>query len=214
MLVAAWLPHAHAGLHAPVAASVVEAAILYEEARLYLAVPDFADPSIVGIGDLARPAVAAAARREILGVAPGSGSARGTEAMLDAYGLRAAGWSLSVGSAAAWTAAIEAGMAERILFATPAWTPLWTERAFALRPLADPLGVYGGADRAVVLVRRDAWDTWPARSRAAVSRIAIPRAEVAAMDAAVVREGLSPDAAARGWTAANRGLVAGWLAGA
>lgn len=214
MLVAAWLPHAHAALHAPVAADVVEAAILYEDARLYLAVPDFADPAIVGVADLARPAVAADAVREIVGVAPGSGSARGAEAMLDAYGLRAAGWTLRIGAAAEWTAAIERGMAGRLLFAAPAWTPLWTERAFALRPLADPLGVYGGADRAVVLVRRDAWETWPTRSRAAVSRIAIPRADVAAMDAAVVREGLSPDAAARGWIAANRRLVAGWLAGA
>jgi glycine betaine/proline transport system substrate-binding protein len=105
-------------------------------------------------------------------------------------------------------------MAGRLLFATPAWTPLWTERTFALRPLADPLGVYGGADRAVVLVRREAWEAWPARSRAAVSRIAIPRAEVAAMDAAVVRGGVPADAAARDWMTANRGLVAGWLAGA
>lgn len=214
MLVASWLPHAHAALHAPVAAGVVEAAILYEEARLYLAVPGFADPAIRAVADLARPDVAAQAVREIVGVAPGSGSARGAEAMLDAYGLRAAGWTLRVGSAAEWTAAIERGMSARRLFAVPAWTPLWTERAFALRPLADPLGVYGGADWAVVLVRRAAWEAWPARSRAAVSRIAIPRAEVAAMDEAVVRGGASADAAARGWIAANRALVAGWLAGA
>lgn len=214
MLVAAWLPHAHAALHAPVAVEVVEAAVLYDDARLYLAVPDFADPAIVSVADLARPEVAAAAVREIVGVAPGSGSARGAEAMLDAYGLRAAGWSLSIGSAADWTAAIERGMAGRRLFATPAWTPLWTERAFALRPLADPLGVYGGADRAVVLVRRDAWEAWPTRSRATVSRMAIPRGDVAAMDEAVVRGGVSPVVAARGWIAANRGLMDGWLSGA
>jgi len=66
----------------------------------------------------------------------------------------------------------------------------------------------------VVLVRRAAWEAWPARSRAVIARIAIPRPEVAAMDAAVVREGATPDAAARAWMATNRAVVDGWLAAA
>jgi len=144
MLVAAWLPHAHAGLHAPVAAGVVEAATLYDEARLFLAVPAFADPAITCLVDLARPEVAAMAVREIVGVAPGSGSARGAEAALNADGLRAAGWSLRIGTAPEWIAAMERGMAGGRLFATPVWTPLWTERAFALCRLADPRAVHAG----------------------------------------------------------------------
>lgn len=212
VLVAAWLPHAHARLYGPVAPQVVEAATLYDGARLFLAVPRGAPDAIRSVADLARPEFAAGAERRIIGVAPGSGSALGAEAMLDAYGLRAAGWSLEVGSAAAWIAAMEGGLASNRLFAAPLWTPLWTDRAFPMRPLEDPLGVYGAADRAVVLVRREAWDSWPARSRAVVARLALGREAVAAMDEATVRGGLSPEAAARRWMEGEAARIDAWFA--
>ncbi|WP_437166335.1 glycine betaine ABC transporter substrate-binding protein [Falsiroseomonas sp. E2-1-a20] len=214
LLVAAWLPHAHGRLFAPVAPAVVEAATLYEGARLFLAVPGSTDPTIRSVADLSRPEVAAAAERRIVGVAPGSGSALGAEAMLDAYGLRAAGWSLTVGNAGAWVAAMESGLASGRLFAAPLWTPLWTDRAFGMRPLEDPLGVYGGADRAVVLVRREAWESWPARTRAVVGRIALGIEAVAAMDEATARGGLTPEDAARRWMDASAPVVERWFAGA
>jgi glycine betaine/proline transport system substrate-binding protein len=213
VLVAAWLPHAHAALHAPVAAQVVEGATLYDGARLFLAVPRSAPDGIRAVGDLARPEFAEAADRRIVGVARGSGSALGAEAMMDAYGLRAAGWTLDIRSVAEWVAAMERGVAAERLFAAPLWTPLWTDRAFGMRRLEDPLGVYGGADRAVVLVRREAWAAWPARSRAVLARLSLGREAVAQMDQATVRGGMSPEEAAQRWMASEASRVDAWFAG-
>ncbi|WP_252666829.1 glycine betaine ABC transporter substrate-binding protein [Cupriavidus sp. WGtm5] len=99
MLVASWLPHAHGKLQAPLAGQLVEAATLYEGARLYWAVPAHVPASAVrSVDDLKKPDVIARMDKEIVGVGPGSGLMVGSAEIMQRYGLEAAGYQLKLAS--------------------------------------------------------------------------------------------------------------------
>jgi glycine betaine/proline transport system substrate-binding protein len=197
ILIAAWLPHAHGALHAPMAGNLVEAAVLYEDARLYWSVPAHVPVDAVrGIDDLKKPDVLARIDREIIGVGPGSGLMNGAERIMRQYGLGEAGYTLRVAPPAEWAARLERATAEGRWIVMPLWQPQYLNAVFPVRVLDEPQGVYG-VDRAIVIVRRQPWDALPERSRSVLSRIALGIPVVTELERQIMVERRPPREAAR-----------------
>lgn len=213
LLAAAWLPNAHGPLHRPVADRVVEVATLYDDARLYWAVPDYVPASAVSsIDDLKKPGVLAQMDRRIVGIGPDSGLMRGAAQIVRDYGLEAAGYTIVTGPAADWIANFRQAVDAKRWVVMPLWQPQWLNRAYKVRILADPKGVYK-TDRAILVANKAAWEKLPERTRKVLSRISLGLDAVTEMDYAMNADRLTARDAAKAWMGRNAKAIDGWFAG-
>ncbi|MFZ5556142.1 MAG: glycine betaine ABC transporter substrate-binding protein [Pseudomonadota bacterium] len=211
ILAAAWLPGAHGPLHAPVADRTVEVATIYTDAKLYWAVPDYVPANVVSaIDDLKKPDVLAKMDKRIVGIGPDSGLMRGAVKINQDYGLDALGYTIVTGPAPDWIANFRKAVDEKRWVVMPLWQPHFLNRAYRVRILAEPKGIYG-TDRAVLLARKDAWEKFPANTRAVLSRISLGLDAVTEMDYAVNVDKKSPRDAAREWLQKNPQRVNAWF---
>jgi glycine betaine/proline transport system substrate-binding protein len=211
MLVASWLPHAHGPLQAPIADQLVEAATLYEDARLYWSVPAHVPVSAVRtIDDLKKPDVRARMDRDIVGVGPGSGLMVGSTAIMQEYGLETAGYSLRVAPAPEWAKKLADASVSGQWMVMPLWQPQYLNAVYPIRVLEEPRGIFG-TDRAVVVVRKEVWNRLPERSRTVLSRIHLGIPAVTELERQIVVDGKPPREAAQEWMAANAQTVNAWF---
>jgi glycine betaine/proline transport system substrate-binding protein len=211
ILAASWLPNAHAPLYEKVKDNTFKLAELYSNARLYLAVPAYANPEIRSVADLARPELAAEVEKRIVGIGPSSGLMVGAGKMMDVYGLTAAGYELVPGPAPDWIANFRRAYDQKKTVVMPLWQPQWINAAYEVRVLADPQKVFGDGDRAYLVannalkgkVRPDVLDR--------LSRIKLSIEAVTEMDRLVNVEKLEPREAAKRWIAANPDATRGWF---
>jgi glycine betaine/proline transport system substrate-binding protein len=199
LLASTWLPNGHGALFNPLEGSLVKLARLYGEARHGLAVPDFAPAELVSIADLARPAIAQQAEKTIVALGSSAAISGKTARAIEAYGLKAAGFTLRHGKPLDWANAVEAAFTKRRLAALPFWQPQFLAAIHKVRMLADPLGVYGPADEAFLIARADIADLLPAPALEGLKGLELPLAAINEMDRLIVREGLSARAAAARW---------------
>ncbi|WP_439668869.1 ABC-type glycine betaine transport system substrate-binding domain-containing protein [Cupriavidus necator] len=212
MLVASWLPHAHGKLQAPLASQLVEAATLYEGARLYWAVPAHVPASVVrSVDDLKKPDVIARMDKEIVGVGPGSGLMVGSAEIMQRYGLESAGYQLKLGKPDEWAKRLANASASGKWMVMPLWQPQYLNALYPVRVLDEPAGIFG-TDRAVVVVRKAVWESWPARTRTVVSRIQLGIPVVTDLERQIVVDRKPPAAVARDWMKANPEIVRAWFA--
>lgn len=213
VMAAAWLPEGHANYWSRYGTAAQEIATLYEGARFFWAVPSYVPADQVGsMADLAKPVVAERMTKLIQGIGSGAGiTVRSQQAVVD-YGLEPLGYVLRPGTAAQWTGAFDAALAERRWIVFPTWSPQYLNRDGQLRAIADPRGVLGGANRGVLVAPRDRWQALPARTRAVLGRIDLGLDGVTEMDWLVNVHKHTPRAAARQWMQANATRVAAWLA--
>lgn len=212
VLVAAWLPNAHGPLHAPHAKQLVEAATLYKDALLYWAAPAHVPPDeVASVADLARPDIAARMDRDIVGVGPGSGLMRGSEEIMRRYGLAAAGYRLSVAAPDVWAGRLAEAARDGAWRVVPLWRPHHLNAVHAVRPLAEPLGVFA-PDRCALVFRRAAWEALPDRARKVIGRVSLGIPAVTELDRRVVVDGATPEAAAASWMAEEAQRVDAWFA--
>jgi glycine betaine/proline transport system substrate-binding protein len=211
MLVASWLPHAHGALQAPIADQLVEAATLYEDARLYWTVPAHVPASAVrSIEDLKKPDVIARMDMDIAGVGPGSGLMVGSTEVMQRYGLQAVGYSLRVASPLDWAKKLADASASGRWMVMPLWQPQYLNAVYPIRVLEDPAGIFG-TDRAVVVVRKETWNTLPARTRTVLSRVHLGIPAVTELERQIVVEKKQARDVARNWMAANPQIVSDWF---
>ncbi|MDX3772496.1 glycine betaine ABC transporter substrate-binding protein [Chromatiaceae bacterium AAb-1] len=211
ILIASWLPHAHGHLHAPVAEQVVEATVLYEDARLYWVVPAHIPASVVSsIDDLKKPEVRAKMDPDIVGVGPGSGLMLGSEKILHQYGLTQSGYSLRVAPADEWASRLARASANGTWMVMPLWQPQYLNAVYPVRVLDEPQGIFG-KDRAVVVVRKQSWNQLPERTRQVLSKVRLGIMAVTELERQIVVEGKAPQQAARDWMTANQHLVKAWF---
>lgn len=214
LMAAAWLPEGHGAYWSRHGGAAQEVATLYQDARFFWAVPGYVPAAeVASIADLARPAVAARMTRLIQSIGSSAGITTASARAVEAYGLAPLGYELRPGSQAEWIGAYQAAQAERRWMVFPTWAPQYLNRGDALRPLADPRGLLGGANRGVLVAPRARFQALPPATQAALSRISLGLDGVTEMDWMVQAEGLSPAEAARRWMAAHADRVAGWLAG-
>ena len=211
ILAASWLPNAHAALYEKVKASTFLITELYPDARLYLAVPDYASAEIRSVADLARPEIAAQVEKRIVGIGPSSGLMVGAAKMMDSYGLKAAGYELVPGPAADWIANFRRAYEERKTLVMPLWQPHWINASYRVRVLEDPQKIFGEGDRAYLLANNALKDKVTPEVLARLTRIKLSVAAVTEMDRMVNVEKVSPREAARRWIALNREATRDWF---
>ncbi|AJE23739.1 glycine betaine ABC transporter substrate-binding protein [Azotobacter chroococcum] len=212
LLVASWLPHAHGPLQAPLADRLVEAATLYEDARLYWAVPAHVPVEMVrSIDDLKKPAVTSRIDREIVGVGPGSGLMNGSEQIMRRYGLEQAGYRLKVAPPEEWARHLAEASASGRWMVMPLWQPQYLNAVYPLRVLEDPQGIFG-VDRAVVVVRKEVWQQLPERTRRVLGRVRLGISVATELERQMVVESKPAEQVARSWMAANPAKVDVWFA--
>jgi glycine betaine/proline transport system substrate-binding protein len=211
ILAASWLPNAHAALYEKVRAHTFVVAELYRDARLFLAVPDYADPSIRSIADLARPEVAAGVEKRIVGIGPTSGLMVGAAKMMESYGLRAAGYELIAGPAADWVANFRRAHDQASTVVMPLWQPQWLNASYRLRILDDPQKIFADGDSAYLVANKALTTKVTPEVLDRLKRIRLSVAAVTAMDRMVNVDRLTPREAARRWIASEPELTRDWF---
>jgi glycine betaine/proline transport system substrate-binding protein len=204
ILAAAWLPDGHAPLYAKVKDVTFVAGELYDDAKLYWAVPEYVPADLVrSIDDLKKPDVAARMDKKIRGIGATSGLMVGAAKIREAYGLDAAGYEVIPGEAKDWIANFKQAIGEERWFIMPLWQPQWINAAYKVRALEEPKGIYGKGDTAVLLGHETLKDKLAPETIERLASINLSVDAVTEMDLWVNVDGLTPRGAAKKWLAAN-----------
>ncbi len=212
LMVAVWLPDAHADLWARYGTGAEEIASLYDGAHFFWAVPDYVPQDMVGsIDDLGRLAVAGRMTPLILGNGPSTVLSLKSQDVMAAYGLDAAGYQFRSGSPSEWVGAYETALAERRWFVFPTLTPQYINRDGRLRSLIDPIGVLGGGNHGALVSPRGRLEAIAPRARRVLAHLKIGLGGVIEMDRLINVDRLTPRNAALAWMSVNSRRVEAWL---
>ncbi|HZP93523.1 MAG TPA: glycine betaine ABC transporter substrate-binding protein [Burkholderiales bacterium] len=212
LFVAAWLPNAHAKYWQQYKDDLVRVSRLYDDARLFWAVPDYVPAAEVGaVADLARPGVAAKMEKVIRGTRPDSGLMIGSQRVFEAYRLGEAGYRLAPGDPADWIASFNDNIAARKWFVMPLWQPQFLNKAAKLRILDEPHELLGKKDSAYLVAHKDLRQKLDRRTWETLKRIELSVAAVTDMDYLVNVRKMSPREVARAWIGAHPDTVTYWL---
>ena len=212
LFVAAWLPNAHASYWEQYKDSTLKVVALYDDARLFWAVPDYIPASEVkAVADLGKPEVASRMQKEIRGPGADSGLMIGSKKIVAEYGLEAAGYRLAPGKPADWIANFNENVAAQRWFVMPLWQPQYLNQAHKLRVLDEPKKLLGGADTAWLVAQKDFRSSIDAKTWKALQRMSLSIRAVTELDYLVNVRKLSPRDAARNWMGAHPDTVAYWI---
>jgi glycine betaine/proline transport system substrate-binding protein len=212
VFVAAWLPNGHAAYWEKVKDQTVIATTLYDDARLFWAVPDYVPVSEVrSVADLRKPEIAAKMQKEIRGTHPDSGLMIGSKKIMDEYALADSGYTLVPGSAQERGANVDANIATQRWFVMPLSQPSYLNRIGKMRMLDEPKQLLGGVDKAYLVLNKDFYTRLDKRTWNALRRIALSNKAVTEMDYLVNVKKLTPQYAARNWIAAHPDTFNFWL---
>ena len=212
LLVAAWLPEAHASYWSDVEDNSTVLTTLYDDAYFFWAVPDYVPESAVTeIADLAKPDVAAKMNKTIQGIGQGASITTFSQDAVQEYGLDESGYQLLTGEASEWVGAFEDAVSREEWVVLPVWQPQYLNRAYSLRELEDPLGVLGSSNRGVIIATNSFVERFPDSDIERLQNISLDIDAVNQMDYAVNAEGKTPQEAAQNWISANRDRYNSWL---
>lgn len=212
LFVAAWLPNAHAQYWDEYKDSTVKVVALYEDARLFWAVPDYIPASEVGsVADLRKAQVAEKMQKEIRGPGADSGLMIGSKKIFAEYGLEESGYKLLPGKPADWLANFNEGIAAKRWFVMPLWQPQYLNKANKLRILDEPKKLLGGNDTAWLVAHKDLQSKVDARTWKALQRMSLSVRAVTEMDYMVNVQKMAPRDAARYWIGSHADTVSYWI---
>jgi glycine betaine/proline transport system substrate-binding protein len=153
VMLMAWLPTTHKAYWDQVSGQVVDLAVLYDNARLGWAVPDYVpETEVSSIADLNRPEVHSKLHGQIQGIDPGAGLMRASERALVDYALT--GYSLLSASDAGMIVALDRAIKRHEWIVVTAWSPHWMFARYHVRYLADPKGALGGSEAIHAIARK------------------------------------------------------------
>ena len=185
---------------------------LYEPYCIW-GVPDYVPSDVVSsVLDLLKNDVLAKMNRCIQGINAGAGISRFSQTMIEQYKLGQAGYYFQAGTQNDCFSAFENALHEKKWCVVPLWHPQYLHHRHSIRPLADPQGLLGPRDRAVLFVRKEASKRLPPTVLDALKRIYIGNKAVTEMDYLVNVEKMDPRTAALAWIQNNRTTVDLWLA--
>lgn len=212
LLVAAWLPSAHAEYWRQYGGNAVQLGTLYPDARLYWSVPPYVPQSAVSrVEDLKKPEVARKMVKTIRATAPDSGLAIGSGRIMAHYRLEEAGYELLPGNRDQWIAQLEDNLAAQRWFVMPFFRPNYLNLVADMRILEEPMNLLGEASNGTLVAHRDFVARMPKPTVEALSRIHLGLDAVAQMDRMVNVDKMSPRDAARAWMGQNRAVVDAWF---
>lgn len=112
---------------------------------------------------------------------------RFSQAIVERYGLAAAGYHFETGSEADCFERFEAAVAEKAWVVVPLWHPQYLHARYTIRALEEPLDLLGDTDAATLIVRRDAEARVGAAALADLAALQLGNARVSALENALVR---------------------------
>lgn len=212
LFVAVWLPGAHASYWEQYKDNAVIVTALFDDARLFWAVPDYVPATdLKSVADLRKPDVAAKMQREILGTSPDSGLMAGSKKIMDEYGLADAGYRLLPGKPAQRATTLTDNVATKRWFVMPLSQPSYLNRLAGMRMLDEPKQLLGGADTAYLVASKNFYAKVDKRTWKALQRISLSVKAVTEMDYLVNVKQLTPEYAVRNWMAAHPDTVNFWI---
>lgn len=213
LLVAAWLPHAHAKYWREYGNNAVELATLYSGAQLYWAVPDYIPVATVSaVEDLKKPEVAQQMAKRIQATKPDSGLSMGSLRIMQAYGLEDSGYRLLTGDHREWQRYFETHYRAGDWFVMPYFRPNFLNRMARMRQLDEPRDLLGKKNRAVLVAHESFLAAAPEEVERVLRRVELDLDAVAEMDYMVRVDGMTARAAAEHWTSENAARVDQWFA--
>ena len=203
-IVAAWLPATHAAYWEQTQDSLMDLGPNLEGADIGWAVPTYVE--VDSITEL--NANADLFGGEIIGIDPGAGLMRASDAAFDVYDL--SDFVLIDGSDAAMAAALDRAITRNEPIVVTSWRPHWMWAAYDLKYLEDPEGVFGDAEQIHTLISQDFEQNGPADAIAFLSAFNWTGEDMGAV-MLKIRDGMEPLEAAREWISENPELVQSWL---
>jgi len=198
----AWLPATHGEYFEKLKDRVTVLGSNYEGAKIGLVVPEsFAARSIEDLNDYADQLDG-----KITGIDAGAGVMRRTEDAIKEYGLNLR---LMPSSGPGMATALSRAMKADKPIVVTSWIPHWMFAQWKLRFLEDPKNVFGEAEH-VDTVANPGLAAKAPEAEAFLKKFSWSAEEVGSVMLAI-RDGASPEAAAKQWIEANPERVDGWL---
>lgn len=201
MLNSAWLPSSHGVYLADVEAVIplIQLGLHYKPYALW-GVPDYIpEKDVSKISDLLKPEVKERMIKDIQGINPGAGITRFSIKMMDAYGLKSAGYRFHTGSEDDSFGAFERAVESEQWVVVPLWKPQFLHSKHDIRELVEPKGLLGGVDEAVLLLREDRKNNFTKKQLKQLDEIRFSNEIIANLDYQVSKQGESLDEVTRKW---------------
>ncbi|OBI76312.1 hypothetical protein A9X01_03880 [Mycobacterium asiaticum] len=112
----------------------------------------------------------------------GAGISRFSAAIVEQYGLAAAGYTFATGTEAQCFGRYVAAVADRRWVVVPLWQPHWLHHRYRIRELKEPRGLLGGTDATTLIVRKDAEQRIGAAALAELATLHLGNARVSELD--------------------------------
>jgi glycine betaine/proline transport system substrate-binding protein len=138
-------------------------------------------------------------KHDIQGINPGAGISRFSKKMLEEYGLQEAGYRFHTGSEEDCFGTYERAVANKEWIVVPLWKPQFLHYKYTIREIADPKGLLGVVDRAVLLLRQDRAALFTPEQLEVLDKLRFSNDIIAALDYQVCREGKDLDEVTQDW---------------
>lgn len=201
--VAAWLPLTQAAYYDKLKNRLEVIGPNVTGARIGWAVPAYS--SLNSIDDLKTRS--AEVEGKVIGIDPGAGVMKSSEAAIKAYALPV---KLVDGSDATMTSALKDAVRQKKDIVVTAWTPHWMFARYELKYLADPKKSFGDAESVNTLARKGLKDDMP-EVYGILQKFKLTIKDEEALMAENEEKGAKPAETAAKWIARNRAIVDGWL---
>ena len=143
---------------------------------------------------------------EIIGIDPGAGIMKASNAANEAYGL---GFEIVQGSEAAMMAAMEKAYKNQEWIAITGWSPHWMFAQYDLKYLDDPKKSYGEAEQIHTLANKGFASEYPEVAEM-LKKFSMSDAQIGSLEALIV-DGMEPSEAAKQWAEDNQDVVNSWM---
>lgn len=201
--VAAWLPVTQAAYYEKLKDRLDLLGPNVTGAKIGWVVPAFSP--LTSIEDLKTRA--AEVDGKVIGIDPGAGVMKSSEAAIKAYGLPV---KLVDGSDATMTSALKNAIRQKKDIVVTGWTPHWMFARYELKYLTDPKKTFGEDESVNTIVRKGLKEDLP-EVYAILKKFKLGIKDEEAMMAQNEERGVKPDQTAAKWIAENRATVDSWL---
>jgi glycine betaine/proline transport system substrate-binding protein len=211
LFVAASLPNEHAPDWDEYKENLVRVTPLYEDAKLFWAVPDYVPASAVkSVSDLAKPGVAAKMEKAISGPASNSDLMVRSERILQEYSLSQSGYKLSPAKTADWIGGISKNIESGKWFVVPLWQPHYLNKVAKLRVLEEPKKLLGEPDTVWLIANKKTKRKIGPTGFGVLQRMELSLKSITELDYEVNVKKRTPREAARRWMGTHPYTVEYW----
>ena len=198
-----WLPITHETYWNEYKDNLDDYGIWYEEdAKIGIVVPQYV--TIDSIGELA--ANKDQFSGQIIGIDPGAGIMKASNAANETYGL---GFEVVQGSEAAMMAAMEKAYKNEEWIAITGWSPHWMFARYDLKYLEDPELSFGEAEQIHTLANKNFTTEQPEVAEM-LKKFSMSDAQIGSLEALIV-DGMDPEDAAKQWASENEDVIKNWI---